>query len=108
MKLFRKSGTLENCGSRKRVTVSDRRMSRHATVAWRKRNLTRNIRIQESHESPKEFAAPGMRKNPEGNDDIRHRDVKELPHLRKERTTNGTEGGALDNDLIWEMEERSG
>jgi hypothetical protein len=67
-------------------------MSRHATVAWWKRNLTRNIRMQESCELPKEFAAAGMRKSPEGNDGIRHRDVKELPHLRKERTTNGING----------------
>jgi hypothetical protein len=31
-----------------------------------------------------------MRRRPEGNDDIRNRDVKNLPNLRKERrTTNG-------------------
>jgi hypothetical protein len=56
------------------------------------KNLTRNIRILESRESPKEFAAAGMRKSPEGNDGMRHRDVKKLPHLRKERTTNGIKG----------------
>jgi hypothetical protein len=34
-----------------------------------------------------------MRKSQEGNDDIRHRDVKKLPHLRKERKTmNGIKG----------------
>jgi hypothetical protein len=54
MKLFRKSGSQENCGSRK------------------------------------EFTAAGMRKSPEGNDGIRHRDVKEPPYLRKKRRlTNG-------------------
>jgi hypothetical protein len=36
-------------------------VSRHATVAWRKRNLTRNIRIQESRESSKEIAAAEAR-----------------------------------------------
>jgi hypothetical protein len=62
-------------------------------VAWRKKNLTRNIQIQESRESPKEFAAARMRKSPEGNDGIRHRDVKELPRLRKERSmTNDIKG----------------
>jgi hypothetical protein len=36
---------------------------------------------------------PPKRKIPEGNDGLRHRDVKELPHLRKERrTTNGIKG----------------
>jgi hypothetical protein len=34
-----------------------------------------------------------MRKSPEGNNGIRHRDVKEPPHLRKKRrTTNGIKG----------------
>jgi hypothetical protein len=80
-------------GSRSRVTVDGQRTSRHATVAWLKRKLFRRSWIQESHESPKEFAADGMRKSQEGNNGIRHRDVKELPHLRKERkTTNGIKG----------------
>jgi hypothetical protein len=77
----------------KRMTVTDRRTSRHATVAWQKINLTRNIRIQESRESPKEFAAAGMRKSPEGSDGIRHRDIKEPPHLRIERKTASSSGG---------------
>jgi hypothetical protein len=33
-----------------------------------------------------------MRKSPEGNDGIRHRDVKEPPHLWKKRTKNGIKG----------------
>jgi hypothetical protein len=83
-KRLRKNRTQENC------ETACRKVSRHATVAWRKRNITRKIRIQVNSESSKEFAADGMRKSPEGNDGIRHRDVKKLPHLRKERrTTNG-------------------
>jgi hypothetical protein len=35
---------------------------------------------------------PPKRKSPEGNDGLRHRDVKELPHLRKGRSTNGIKG----------------
>jgi hypothetical protein len=85
--LFR-SGTQENCGS-----VWWKNVSRHAIVEWRKRNFTRKIRIRVNSESPQEFAAAGMRKSPEGNDGIRHQDVKVLPYLRKERkTTNGIKG----------------
>jgi hypothetical protein len=52
-----KEGARGYCGSRKRVTIAVKRTPRHATVAWWKINLTRNIRIQGSRESPKEFAA---------------------------------------------------
>jgi hypothetical protein len=86
---FRKSETRGYCGSRKEVTVANRRTSRHATVAWQKRKLTRNIQIQESSESSKDFAVNGVRKGPECKNGIRRRDVKKLPHLKKERTTNG-------------------
>jgi hypothetical protein len=41
-----KERTRGYCRSQKRVTVADRRMSRHTSVAWRKRKLIRNIRIQ--------------------------------------------------------------
>jgi hypothetical protein len=41
----------------------------------------------------KELTADVMRMSPEGNNGIRHRDVKVLPHLRKERkTTSGIKG----------------
>jgi hypothetical protein len=88
-----KEGTRGYYGSRTRVTVPSKRTFRHATVAWLKRKLFRRSWIQESHESLKEFAAGRMRKSQEGNKGIRHRDVKELPHLSKKRkTTNGIKG----------------
>jgi hypothetical protein len=74
------------------VTVADRRTSRHATVAWRKRNLNRNIRIHKSRESSKDFAADGMRKGPGCKNGIRRRDIKE-PHLRIDRKTASSSGG---------------
>jgi hypothetical protein len=79
-KLLRKDRTQDNC-----ETACRKNVSLHATVAWRKRNITRKIQIQVNSESSKEFLADGMRKSPEGNDGIRHRDVKKLPHLRIER-----------------------
>jgi hypothetical protein len=91
-KLFRESETRGYCESRKGVTVADRRTSHHATV-WRKRILTRNIQIQESRKSSKDFAVNGMRKGPGCKNGIRRRGVKVLPHMRKERkTTNGIKG----------------
>jgi hypothetical protein len=56
-------------------------------MQWQKRNLTRNIRIQESRESPKEYATTAMRKGLECNSGIRRQDVKEPPHLRTWRKT---------------------
>jgi hypothetical protein len=47
------------------VTAADRRKSHHASVAWRKRKLTRNIQIQESRKSSKDFEVNGMRKGME-------------------------------------------
>jgi hypothetical protein len=85
---LQKSETRGYCGSRKGVTVADRRTSRHATVAWRKRKLTRNIQIQESRESLKDFVVNGMRQGPGCKNGIRCRDIKKLPHLKKERMTN--------------------
>jgi hypothetical protein len=93
-KLFRRSGTQENCGS-----ACWKNMSHHTTVAWRKRNIPRNILIRVNSEAPQEFATAGTRKSSEGNDGIRHRDIKELPHLRKERRTNSIKG--------WSAEQRS-
>jgi hypothetical protein len=61
------------------------RTSRHATVAWRKRIFTRNIRTQEGRESLKDFVANGMRKGPGCKNGVRHRNIKEPPHLRTER-----------------------
>jgi hypothetical protein len=67
--------------------------SHNATVAWRKGNLTRNIRIQESCESSKDFAADRMRKVLGRENGLRHRDIKESPHLRIERKTASSSGG---------------
>jgi hypothetical protein len=61
-KLFRKSGTVENCGSRKRVTVADRRTSGNATVAGLKRNLFRRSGTQEFCGQRKELTTAGIRK----------------------------------------------
>jgi hypothetical protein len=92
-KLFRISETCTYFGLRKGVTVADRRTSRNATVAWRKRKLTRNIQLQENHELSKDVAVNGMREGPECKSGIWRRDVKRLPHLRKERkSTNGIKG----------------
>jgi hypothetical protein len=50
-------------GSRKRVNVAcPKDVSRHATVAWCKRNLFGEIRTEENCEPLKDFAAAGMRK----------------------------------------------
>jgi hypothetical protein len=68
------------------------KVSRHATVAWQKRKPFRKRGTQENCGPRKELTAAGMRKCPEGNDGIRHRDVKEPPHLRKKRMTNGIKG----------------
>jgi hypothetical protein len=112
-KLFRQNETQGYCGSRKGVTVADRRTSRHATVAWQKRNHTRNIRIQESRESSKDFAADGMRMGPGCKNGIRRRDIKEPPYLRIERKTACSSGGqnkreqqqlkdmSIYNDIYW-------
>jgi hypothetical protein len=75
------------------VTIADRRKSHHASVARRKRKLTRNIQIQESRKSSKDFAVNGMRKGSGCENGIRRRDVKVLPPMRKERkSTNGIKG----------------
>jgi hypothetical protein len=88
-----KKGTRGYSGSRKKVTVAGKWTSRHAAVAWLKRKLFRRSRIKEQFGPRKELNADVMRKSPEGNNGIRHRDVKVLPHLRKERkTTNGIKG----------------
>jgi hypothetical protein len=49
-----------------------KKVSRHATVAWRKRNITRRIRIQVKSKSSNDFAANGMRKGPRCKNGIRH------------------------------------
>jgi hypothetical protein len=66
---------------------SRRKVSGHARVAWRKRNITRKIRIQENSESSKDFAADGMRKGPGCENAIRRWDVKEPPYLTTGRKT---------------------
>jgi hypothetical protein len=86
--------TQRNCGSRRKLAAACRKkVSCHATVAWQKRKLFRKIGTQENFGPRKELTAAGMRKCLEGNDDIRNRDVKEPPNLRKERgMTNGIKG----------------
>jgi hypothetical protein len=56
-----KERTRGYCGSRKTVTVAGRRTSRHASVAWRKRNLCRRIGTLEKCGRRKDFPAAGMR-----------------------------------------------
>jgi hypothetical protein len=43
------------CGSQKRVTIADRRMFRHARLAWHKRTVFRKNQIQGSRESRKKL-----------------------------------------------------
>jgi hypothetical protein len=83
--------TRGNHGSRRKSAVARRKVSRHARVAWRKRKLIQRMGTQENCGPRKELSAAGVRKIPEGNNGIRHRDVKEPPHLRKKRT-NGIKG----------------
>jgi hypothetical protein len=47
-----------------KVTVAGRRTFCHAGLAWRKRNVFRNIRIQGNRESWKKLAANGIRMTP--------------------------------------------
>jgi hypothetical protein len=98
-KIFRKSETRGYCGSRKGVTVADRRTSHHATVAWQKRILTRVIWIEESGESLKDFEVNRVIKVQGCKNGIWCRDVKNVPDLKKERTTNGIKR--------WSAEQRS-
>jgi hypothetical protein len=44
------------CGPRRKLAAACRKVSCHAKVAWRKRNLIRKIRIQACSESQKELA----------------------------------------------------
>jgi hypothetical protein len=68
-------------------------VSRHATVAWWKRNRSKKIWIQLNSESSKDFAAGGMRKGPECQNSIWRRDIKEPPHLTTGRKTASSIGG---------------
>jgi hypothetical protein len=52
----RKERTRGNRGSRRKLAAVCRKVSRCATVAWRKRKLVRMIRIQENCEPRKEWA----------------------------------------------------
>jgi hypothetical protein len=88
-----KERTLGYCGSWKRVTVAGKRMSHHATVAWRKRKLIWRIGIEENCGPCKELTTAEMRESPECKNGIRHRDVKEPPHLRRGRKTTTSVGG---------------
>jgi hypothetical protein len=62
-------------------------------LAWRKRNITRKIRIQVNRESSKEFAADGMRKGPGCKNGIRRWDVMESPQLTTGRKAATSIGG---------------
>jgi hypothetical protein len=52
----RKERTRGNSSSRRKSAAASKKVSRRANVAWRKRNLIRQIRIQASRESRKELA----------------------------------------------------
>jgi hypothetical protein len=108
------------CGSRKRLTAACRKVTRRATVAWRKINVFRKILTHGYCGLRKEVTAAGIRitrcsghrrkgrnkevimerncirrrepKN-ERSKGTRSRDVEELLHLRKKRkSTNNSEG----------------
>jgi hypothetical protein len=53
-----------NCGSRNKLAADCRKVSRHATVAWRKRKLFRKSGTQEFCGQRKELTAAGIRKIP--------------------------------------------
>jgi hypothetical protein len=55
-----KEMTRGDCGCRRKLAAACRRVSHHARVAWRKRNLLRKIRTQENCEPLQEFSAAGM------------------------------------------------
>jgi hypothetical protein len=57
-------GTRGYYASRGKVTVADRMTSRHATVAWLKRNLFRRSGTHEFCGQQKELTAAGIRKIP--------------------------------------------
>jgi hypothetical protein len=50
-----------DCGSGKKLAEAGRKMTRHATEAWRKRNVFRKIRTEENCGPCKEFAVSGIR-----------------------------------------------
>jgi hypothetical protein len=56
----------------RKLAAACRKVSRHATVAWRKRKLFRRSGIQGNFGPRKELTADGMRKSPEGNNGIMH------------------------------------
>jgi hypothetical protein len=53
--------TRGNCGSRRKLAVACRKVSRHAKVAWRKRNLIRQLWTEVNCGPRKELAVAGMR-----------------------------------------------
>jgi hypothetical protein len=53
--------TRGNCGSRRKLAATCRKVSRRARVAWRKRNFFRIIRTQGNCGPWKELAAAGRR-----------------------------------------------
>jgi hypothetical protein len=57
----RKERTRGNSGSRRKSAAAFRKVSRHAKMAWRKRNRIRNIRTLKKCGRRKEFSAGGIR-----------------------------------------------
>jgi hypothetical protein len=53
--------TRGDCGSRGKLAAAYRKLSRHAAVAWRKRNVLRNIRTQGNRGPRQELGAAGIR-----------------------------------------------
>jgi hypothetical protein len=93
-----------NCGSRRKLAATCRKVSRRATVARRKRNVFRKIHIKENCELSKELTADGLRKSPEGNNGIRRWDVEEPLHPRKGRITPTVlEDRAENSGQDWEV-----
>jgi hypothetical protein len=66
-----------SCESRRRLTIASRKMTRHATVAWRRNNTVRKIGTEKNCGLRKKLTASGMRKCPECNSGTRDRGLRQ-------------------------------
>jgi hypothetical protein len=62
----RKERTRENRGSRRKSAAAGRKVSRHAKVAWRKRNLFRTVQTQRNCGLRKRLVVTGKRTTQKG------------------------------------------
>jgi hypothetical protein len=103
-----------SCESRKRLTITCRKMTRCATVALHKMNIVRKYCTRASvvQEIWRRLTFWRRRQpKPEYNKDIRSRDAEKLLHLRKGRKTANSIGGQSRNGShdwkVWETVTRS-